>query len=146
MHSEPTDPHAGDDIQINIEPGGSVDSLGTADSTALRLQLIAAFAASMMLEGQLVVITDWLPGLHWRIQVSQQLADRLPGFTVDAIWNEIEPHLTRWLERPADAEVFWLPPAWGECGLVPAAYRCQWQPVAFTFRCRWSPSLERSEI
>lgn len=112
-----------DEIRLLIEPGGCVEVRSAADSTAMRQQLALALAASVLLEGQLVLITDWLPGLHWRVRVSQQFAELLPTVTVDAIWNGIEPHLSRWIDEPADADVFVLSPEWGECALVPSAYR-----------------------
>lgn len=102
-----------DEIRLRIEPGGFVEVRGDADSKALRRQLATALAASVLLEGQLVLITDWLPGLHWRVRASQQFANLLPSVTVDAIWNVVEPHLTRWLDKPADAEVFVLSREWG---------------------------------
>ena len=132
MHDGPAALQAGDEIRLLIEPGGCFEVPGSADSVAMRQQLAAALAASVLLEGGLVLITDWLPGLQWRIQVSQRFADLLPGLTVDAIWSAVEPHLARWLERPADADVFVVSPKWGECALVPSAYRCGWKFVAFT--------------
>lgn len=131
-------PPSGEEVRLLIEPGGCIESPGSADSTALRQQLAAALAVSALLEGGLVLITDWLPGLHWRVKVSQRFVDLLPELSVDAIWRAIEPHLARWLERPADADVFVLSPEWGECALAPSAYRCGWERVAFRIRCLWS--------
>ncbi len=129
------------ELSLLIEPGGCVEIPGSADSESMRRQLAAALGASALLEGGLVIVTDWLPGLHWRIQVSQQLVDLLHGLQVDTIWNRIEPHLARWLEQPADADVFVLSPEWGECALVPSAYRWKSEPEAFTLRCRWGHAL-----
>lgn len=127
-----------DEIRLRVEPGGFVEVRGDADSKALRRQLATALAASVLLEGRLVLITDWLPGLHWRVCASQQFADLLPSVTVDAIWNAVDPNLTRWLDEPADAEVFVLSREWGECALVPSVYRCVAEQVAFVFRCHWA--------
>jgi hypothetical protein len=130
-----------DEVQILVSGGGCLSSTGSAEAAALQHQLATGMAISTLLEGRLVMISDWLPGLHWRIQVSQQFADTLPGMAVAAIWNSVEPQLTRWLDQSADAEVFVLPPQWGECALVPSVYHWSPEPVAFTLRCRWSPSL-----
>ena len=135
---DPTVLQTGDEIRLCIEPGGFVEVRGFADSKALRRQLATALAASVLLEGRLVLIIDWLPGLHWRVRASQQFADLLPSVTVDAIWNAVNPHLTRWLDEPADAEVFVLSREWGECALVPSVYRCETEQVAFAFRCHWA--------
>ncbi|MBK1616419.1 hypothetical protein CKO44_23540 [Rubrivivax gelatinosus] len=109
----------------------------------MQQQLVLAFGASVLLEGGLVLITDWLPGLNWRIQVSPQLAEELPRLTVERIWNQIEPYLLCWLDEQADAGIFALPREWGECVLAPAVYQWPPDPEGFTFRCVWSQLLDQ---
>ena len=132
-----------EELHVAVQPGGCLDCVASADAEVMKKQFAMALGISTLLEGRLVLISDWLPGLNWRIQVSQQVADLLPKLTVDDLWLNIAPFLARWLERPADADVFVLAPEWGECALVPSTYRWDIEPAAFTLRCRWTQALEQ---